>query len=815
MGFITSNQGRPIQGVSQQPDKNRYPGQCTASNNFRPDVVKGLSTRPGTQFTGTFPGASQNTASKWHHYKRNDEEYFIEIQPDGTMQAWSPDGTAHTITVEDSAGDYLACLDPSTTLKAVTIGDYTFFINTETTVEAGTAVSDSLPAVAVVYVQYMDYSQQQQVWVDGSLVAWHSSCAGSTTNHNKSVVPSTVAAHLAEGMTGVSGGGSYYGDWGGTDITDNYTIEQNGNCVYVTRIDGSDFDIYVNDDVNNANAIALYKQIEQVTLLPNKAPVGFKIEVNPPGGETSSAANYWLEATSVDGSSGNTLTWNETIEPEVVLGYNLATMPHVLVRESVSSSGVASFTLRQGEWEDREVGNDDSNPLPTFVDDQIKTMGLMQNRLYVTAGESVIMSRSSHFFNFFRATAQESLDTDPIDVYADSKQINHLMSSTGFDGDLVFFSESAQFLIPGDTALTADNAVLRKTTNFETNLDVDPVASGDSIFFAINYGQYTGIREYFTDSVTDTKHARPITDHIKEYIPGSPEIMIASTNLNLLLIKTSDSDNVLYAYDWLWQGTDKAQSAWGKWTYQDGDKILHLAFVDDTLRMIFLRDGNKVTCESVDLGDTDSYGLTFPVRLDRHAKNRFIYNAVEEVWKMTDPFPDVDVDNIKIVRSGEASESELGTLVNFERQDDELWTYDDLVDIELTTGSFCYVLIGVPFKCSYTPTNPVPKDQNDQAMNLDRLVVGAFYINYNTTGEMTAIIEDSAGNQRTQEFNGRTMGEAGNIIGFATLTEGQHRIPIRKKSDKYTLTIETESHIPLAISDFSFNGNLKRRGQRI
>jgi len=160
-----------------------------------------------------------------------------------------------------------------------------------------------------------------------------------------------------------------------------------------------------------------------------------------------------LQATSTDGSSGNTLQWEESLEPEIKLGYDLSTMPYVLVRESVTA-GVASFTLRQGEWEDREVGTDDTNPLPSFVGEEIKSIGVMQNRLYFTAGEAVIMSRSGYFFNFFRATVQAALDTDPIDIFADSEQINYLEASIGFDGDVVFFSKSSQFILSGEQALT-------------------------------------------------------------------------------------------------------------------------------------------------------------------------------------------------------------------------------------------------------------------------------------------------------------------------------------------------------------------------
>jgi hypothetical protein len=776
------------------------------SDNFRPDIVRGLSSRQGTQKDGTFVGASMSSLSKWHHYKKNGEEYFIEVQVDGTVQAWSPDGTKHTINVEDSAGTYLANSDPSSNLDLMTIGDYTFLINRDVVVEESSTTTDSLESVAIVYIQFKDYAQTCSIEIDGVEVAWHRSLNGDDPAHVGSVNPATVASKLLDGLQGNSGLQADSGEWDGTDITANFSIILNDNCLFISRIDGGDFTISVDDDVDNANAVALFKTIEKVSLLPNKAPDDFKIKVTPPGGYRTENASFWLKATTVDGSAGNTLTWNETTAPDISVGINPATMPHVLVRESVTA-GVATFTLRQGEWENREVGNDRTNPLPAFTGLKINSTGLMQNRLYFTAGESVTMSRSNEFFNFFRDTVQATLETDPISVYADSPQINYLKASIGFDGDLVFFSDTSQFLMPGDVALTSSNAVLRKTTTFETDLSVKPVASGDNIFFAINYGQFTGIREYFTDSVTDSKRARPVTDHVKEYIKGSPALMVASTNVNLLLIK-AENDNIIYTYDWLWQGAEKAQSAWGRILFPESDKIVYMAFVDDTLRLIIERDSMTVECESIDLGDADSSGLTFPVRLDRSSVVTMTKD--DDTWKCSDPLPNCSTDDIRLVRSTDCYEEEKGTLVNFERVGSELWSEGDLSD-----QATCEVIAGVYYECKYTLTNPVVKDRNGQAMNLDKLIVGAYYVNYNTSGDIVAEVEDNYGNVRESSYSNRTLGGPENLIGFAPLVQGQHRIPIRKRSEEYKLTIKTDSYLPLAIRDFSLTGNFNRRGQRI
>ena len=51
-------------------------------------------------------------------------------------------------------------------------------------------------------------------------------------------------------------------------------------------------------------------------------------------------------------------------------------MPHALVREADGT-----FTLKRLEWDNRESGDDDSNPYPTFIDNTISDIFFYRNRL--------------------------------------------------------------------------------------------------------------------------------------------------------------------------------------------------------------------------------------------------------------------------------------------------------------------------------------------------------------------------------------------------------------------------------------------------
>lgn len=822
MGYITSNQGRPIQGVSQQPEKTRLPGQCTVSENFRPDIVRGLVNRQGTESIAYLEDSRVNKLVKWHHYERGTgEEYFLSINnTSGEVKAWGPDGTQHIINVEDNAeAGYLADEDPRANIQAMTVGDYTFLVNTTKDITKLALTSPAFKHQALFHVQFATYGQTIGIKVEGTVIvggftAYVTIPNGSLTNNIKATQPSVVIDAFYEALQGgTSTGTETTPAYSGVDITTDYNITKDNNIIIIERIDEGAFDIKVTDEANNKNSVAIYGKADDTTLLPGRAPEGYIVEIDPPGSNAVGNYSYFLKA---EKGEGDHVTWRETISSGISVGPDPATMPHVLIRESITS-GVATFTLRQGEWANRLVGSDLTNPLPTFINDDkptpIHSIGIFQNRLFVTSGESVIMTRSADFFNFFRETAQAALDTDPIDIFADVPQVNFLKSHISFDGDLTFFSTNGQFLLDGSKPVTRQNATLRQVTAFESNLTVNPVASGDNVFFTFRYGNFTGIREFFTDSITDTKRARPVTDHVKQYIAGDPEIMATSTNLNLLLIKTTIDDNILYAYDWLWQGTEKVQSAWGKIIFPVGDTILFYEFVDEFLWIIVDRANTGVHIERVNMGDPPHPILGFPVRLDRRIEVSMAYYAPEARWWIDDPYPNLPIDRIRLIRGAGAYEEEIGTAIDFYREDGYLYSDEELADTAVTTT--VDVVVGTPYTCNYAPTNPVALDENGYALNLDRLTVGAFYMNYNTTGELTATVSNEYGGDKVYPYGNRTLGGPENLIGFAPLVPGQHRVPIRQKADRYTLMFSTESHLPLEVRDFEYNGNMNRRGRRL
>ena len=138
--MATVNQRIPnfLGGVSQQPDKIKFPGQLRVCDNAVPDITFGLKKRPPAEFVGTLSNA--NTSGHWYEILRDgDEKYIIQITPSNSggmpIRVWDlADGTEKSLT--NSSGDSLfSYLSGATAPYSVTtIQDYTLIANPNKTV---------------------------------------------------------------------------------------------------------------------------------------------------------------------------------------------------------------------------------------------------------------------------------------------------------------------------------------------------------------------------------------------------------------------------------------------------------------------------------------------------------------------------------------------------------------------------------------------------------------------------------------------------------------------------------------------------------
>lgn len=131
MPLINTSLPNLIQGVSQQPDVVRYSGQCEEQENALSSVVDGLVKRPNTRHVGRLLETAISSNSFVHFIDRDDNEKYVILHDGTTLRAFNLNGTEATIT---GSADYLNASNPRNALKATTVSDTTFLVNTDKTV---------------------------------------------------------------------------------------------------------------------------------------------------------------------------------------------------------------------------------------------------------------------------------------------------------------------------------------------------------------------------------------------------------------------------------------------------------------------------------------------------------------------------------------------------------------------------------------------------------------------------------------------------------------------------------------------------------
>ena len=149
MPLITTSVPNLVQGVSQQPDNLRYPGQAEEQINAFSSVVDGLNKRPHTEYVANLGTSLQNDALV--HFVDRDplNKHAMVFNHDGGTTDVSiydvANGSEITSTVTTEAQAYLdGITEPLNELKALTVADYTFVADTNKEVAMTSAVSPQL-----------------------------------------------------------------------------------------------------------------------------------------------------------------------------------------------------------------------------------------------------------------------------------------------------------------------------------------------------------------------------------------------------------------------------------------------------------------------------------------------------------------------------------------------------------------------------------------------------------------------------------------------------------------------------------------------
>ena len=775
MSLINQDIKNLVSGISQQPPILRHPEQLEEQINGFSTEAGGLQKRPPTLYIKDLQTYTRSVKPNIHFINRDETEKYCLIFDGFGVNVYDLQGNPRTVRyITDK--NYINTNNPRDNLKMVTIADYTFIVNTKITTAMEDTISTDYWATQglLVNIKSGQYGRTYSITINGTEYASITTPDGSESSHAEYIATDRIANQLAyqvreKGLTCTTG----------------------ASWLYITGITITDF--VIKDGYNNQAAYGFHKTTQKFSNLPATAPNGFVVLVKGEAG--SSTDDYYIR---YDKSEQ---IWKETCKPGLQNKINKATMPHVLV-----SLADGTFEFRRAEWSDREIGDDDSNPLPSFIDSNINDIFFHRNRLGVLAGENVILTRSADFFNFWMQSATKVQDTDPIDLAASDSTISTLYNAVPFDTDLIVFSREAQFALMSEGLLTPDKAVLSSAvTHYEASLRAKPVNAGRNVYFVAERALYSTVREFFTASDnTESRDVQDITSHCPNYIPNGVYKIVPSTSENIMLYLTEGEETAMYVYKYLFIDGQRVQASWSKWDMLD--QVYGASFIDNYLYIVISRNGYLcLERMSFTFNTTDYVFETYRVLLD----SKRMYNVPKDAYNPTLDITVIDIpsvfDNIYDHTKTYSCVTTDGVYVTANNEGQIILEGDYTEDI---------VTLGLNYNMKIVLSTIMVKQTNEgntRAMTEGRLQLRQMWFNYADSGYFKVTVDNKDKKKYIYEHTSRDIGTLTNVLGAMPFTTGKFKFPIQSKNENVTITLETDTPLPISLVGAGWIGNYQRR----
>lgn len=816
MPLLTQSISSLIGGVSQQSPHLRDESQCEEMINAFPSMTEGLIKRQPTSRVVEIRNASStpyssitDSSAKSHLIARDStEKYFVFIKPaasstDCAVEVYDLSGNKKTVYYGTGAKDYLANASKDT-LKIMTVADVSFVVNTAKTVTLDTATTATVNAdrAALVYIKQSNSDRKFTITVSntdgtGVITVNHT---GTGTNYGTD--------HAAESLaSALSGQG---------DPT--YTATSKDSVVHITR--GQDFKITVEDDIGGTAAILIRDEVQRFEDLPSSAPNDYIVKVS--GAPESGVDDYYVKFVSEGAQTFARGLWQETIAPGLKYQYNFATTPHILIRQA---DGTFLFQKADGttpgsnvpagadysayRWSNRLVGDNETNSAPSFVGLTISNIVLFKNRLGFLSDENIILSETSEFFNFWRTTVLDILDTDPIDVSSSSPKIGKLKSGTVFNAELILFTDSSQLALRGGDILSPRSVALLPVGDYENYSDIQPVSSGLSVYFTYNRGNgFTGFREMVPQqNISGAYIVNTVSNLVPSYISGKPSHITASAQENTAAVV---SNGELYLYKYAISGDTVTQSAWFKYTFPDSAsggfaKVLWAEFVDMELYLLVSRSTSSIpVLEKMRLGNniTDAAlvsGSNWTAHLDQRelkASGTGTYNSSTGLttWNLSKPYSYISGKTAIYTTSGAALTVISGT--SYSLATDTAGTVSARGDY-----SAVQVWIGCKYEMKYQFSQFWLQGKaglrGQSSLLTGRYQLRTLTLSFDGTAYFKVKVGTGGENNYEYDYSGLIVGTS--VLNQIYLNRGTFRLPVYGRNTSTTVTIVNDSALPCKI----------------
>ena len=590
-----------VAGVSQQFTEARFETQVEEMENCVPSIARGVIRRnPASAITHTYTTLTNSAYVYTYDRGTGTEQYAIEIDGNGNWYVHNVNTGALVSSGYNAYFTVPAGSTPKNSFEAVTIGDYTFIANKTKTVTMNPITAEQS-------------GENLQAWQD-RMVHWikkttavqtaNKSDTTNTVNSSNVVTASTTnsgirlegydytlkygtTSRTVQGLKDTRSGVTQYDQLQAADVAAQLAAQFSGLTAKDTFLYGTNvnLDWSYEDSFGNEASLLVHKVVDNAADLPAVMPITFDKIVKISGAFATEYDDYWMKYSAADKE------WAECVAPDIETELNPATMPHVIVRKSLTEFVCTSYDYDEmiaagigGDdigWKSKKAGDDVTLENPSFIGKQIVNIFFHKNRLGFLTKESIILSETADYGNFFATTAQVLPDDDPIDLFVATTDVTVLRDAVSTAGTLILFSDDSQFVLTTATngPLTPSNATINTASNYTYSSNAAAVAN--KVYFISESGGYSQLFAYRLTEGLQTTEADHLTSHIPSYIPQNVSQVVGHSTLGYVFVHSEETPNTIYVLNTFVKGGQDAQNAFHKWTF--GFDVIHMSIINNKL----------------------------------------------------------------------------------------------------------------------------------------------------------------------------------------------------------------------------------------
>lgn len=773
-----------VGGISQQPPALRLTTACEDMTNTWPSIVNGLQKRPPSQHVANI-GSSFGDGATGYMIERNENYRYLAVVEDGDLKVLNLNtGAFETVSFPDGK-TYLSAASPVDTFRFVTFGDYTFIANRNVTVTTS-AVSEPVGGATrrdptnegTVYVTVAAYNTYYSVYVNNVLKASYLTPSGASGS--AAVTGTEQIAQQVNSLLNSAG----------------YTTILTGSSITITNLGANDL-LSAQGGSGDKNIRVFRRSVQSFSDLPPNSPEGRIVRVA--GDLEQQGDDYYVVYQ--DG------LWVETLDWEQGEQIDVSTMPHVLI-----NNGGGSWTFQEHNWDGRTVGDTESSRNPSFAGLNINDIFVYSNRLGMLSDENVVLSEADNFENFYRTTAAQVLDSDPIDIAVLHNNVDILYHAIPYNRDLLLMSQKNQFRLTYQNYLGPTTVSIQYRTAFNVTSRVKPLNVGNSVYFVDDRADkpFAALYEYFpTDNATQDD-AENVSSAVPELIPYDIQFTTASNSSDVVAIYSQNDPTSLYLYKFFWAGNKKVQSSWTKWSFPDALHLHWAGFSGSDLYVIIERDYGeyleKIKIEE-DVFDTNT---NYTILLDRFSQlgsGTGTYDAASDITTLTLPY---STDETVEVISNDPGNNIYGIR--------HVVTRINASEVSIPGDYSSYDnFVGIAYEKSFEFSTIYAKQAQGegQVAILDgRLQLRYLTLEHHDSAYFTTEVITPGRDVATSTYVGTILGSTSSTLGRVQFSSGRFRVPVMSENLKARILIKNDSPFPSAFGSAEWSGIMSPKAVR-